>query len=135
MRISSKQYAQALLETLKQEEDKKNIDKILDQFVQVLAQNNDLSQKEQILRVFNRIWNREKGIVEAEIISAYPVSKELSKKLKEVINKEVGDKQVFIKEKTDSSIKGGVVIKFDDKIIDASLKERVKQLKNHLMEN
>ncbi|HMB65718.1 MAG TPA: ATP synthase F1 subunit delta [Patescibacteria group bacterium] len=133
MKITAKQYARALYEQVK-DLNKKEADQVVAKFARVVMDNNHGSYLSRIIRQFQKIWNREKGIVEAEVISAHKLDKESLSEIEKFVRKEVGDKTVEIDYKVDANIKGGFVIKMNDKILDASLKTRIRDLKTALVE-
>ncbi len=131
MKITAKQYAQSLFEATKDASESEAIE-VTQKLAEVLASNNQMSQTEKILDYFNSLWNREKGIIEAEVISANELDKEMLTLLNGYIVKLLKDKEVVIKQKIDKSVKGGFIIRLGDKILDASLSTRIKELKKTL---
>jgi len=132
MKAKPKQYAVVLYDLVKDAEESQ-IQPILKQFVDVLIKNNQLSQIEKVINYFYQLWNKEKNIAEAEIISAHKLNDELVDMIKEYLNKKVEDKKVEIETKINKSLKGGFMIRYDDMIIDSTIKNRIRQLKNNLI--
>lgn len=133
MKITAKQYARALYEQVK-DLDKKEADRVISEFVRVVMDNNHSSYLPRITRQFKKIWNREKGIVEAEVISAHELDQGSWSEVEKFIQKEVGDKTVETSHRIDKNVMGGFVVKMGDKILDASLRARIRNLKNKLAE-
>lgn len=132
MKIKPKQYAQGLLESIK-DADKKQAKKIIENLAQVLVDNNQKSQLKKIINYFNLLWNKEKNIVEAEIISASKLDKKTLQILEEFINKKAGDDcQIELSEKIEKDIKGGFIIRLGDQILDASLSGRIRELEKSI---
>lgn len=131
MKIKAKQYAQSLFELVK-DSDEKEAKKVIQKMAEVLVKNNQGSQVEKIISYFNSLWDKEKGVLEAEIISANKLDKSVVSLLNDYIVKLLGNKDVVLKERIDASIKGGFIIRVDDKIFDSSLDTRVKELKKVL---
>jgi F-type H+-transporting ATPase subunit delta len=130
MKYSSKQYAQALFESLEGSANKDH-ELILDNFVKVLAENNDLRLFNEIADEFHKLELNKKGIKQVEITSAHPINKENEHAIIEQLNKLVkGDLE--LKQKVDENIIGGVVVQVDDKMLDASVKNNLEQLKKEL---
>jgi len=102
------EYINVFVNLLKKEQKIKHVDKIIKEFI-------DLSRKEQ-------------GIEKIEIITANKVSDEIVKKIEKIF----GNKTEST-ERLDKSILGGFVIKTENKILDASLKTQLKQLKTNLV--
>ncbi|MBI3231568.1 MAG: ATP synthase F1 subunit delta [Candidatus Doudnabacteria bacterium] len=128
MKISPQQYASALLDAI-QTTGSKDHDKVLDNFVKILAQNGDLNKYEEIEREYKLIEMREKGISQAEVTVAREM--EMNSGLVHQLNQVIKGK-VEIKQKVDDGIIGGVVVRVDDTLIDASLKTQLSNLNREL---
>lgn len=128
MKISVKQYAQALLELTR---DKKEADlsKVLKGFVKILVDHNQTSKIERIIAAFISLWDKENNFVNAEILSAKDLSKEITGLLEKYIKDISNAEDINIKSSTNDEILGGVVLKYSDHILDASLRSRVQALK------
>jgi F-type H+-transporting ATPase subunit delta len=132
MKFSSKQYAQALFESL-EGTDPKDVDLLLNNFIEVLALNNDVKRFDEIETEFHKLELKKKGGKLAEVTSAKPLTRENERDIIHELNKLVkGD--VELKKKIDEKILGGVVIRMDDKLIDASVKGELNKLKKDLSE-
>ena len=132
MKITPKQYAEALLETVKGKNEKE-IKKIISDLVRVLAANNDLGKAELIIRELNKISNKAEGILEVKIKSANELEKDTLKMVSEYLEKKTGSKKIVISQEIDKDLLGGVLISFDDKIIDNSLKNQLCNFKNKIV--
>jgi F-type H+-transporting ATPase subunit delta len=130
MRLTAKQYAQTLYDSL-QDTAAKDHDKILENFAKILAINNDTKLMDQIEAEYDKIEKSAKGIKIAEVTSAHPLEKHTEKEIIEQLNKLAGMK-VELRKKVDEKILGGVVIKLDDTLIDASVKKSLEELKGSL---
>ncbi|KKT24702.1 MAG: ATP synthase subunit delta [Parcubacteria group bacterium GW2011_GWA2_43_9b] len=132
MKIKPKQYAIALLEEL---EGKKTtqITAAIDNFVRLLADKNDLGLADKIIVEFNKIWNGTEGIVEGEIILAREASKKTLDELDSYIKKITSAKKVSLVEKIDAGILGGAIVKYGDKVMNMSLRNRLNELKIQLI--
>ena len=97
-------------------------------FMKVLKKNNQLKMAGKIIEKFNGIYNQKNGIVEAEVTSREALDKDVSNKLRNYVSTKYKAKEVVIKNKIDENIKGGIIIKVGDEIIDASLKSRLINL-------
>jgi F-type H+-transporting ATPase subunit delta len=131
MKISAKQYAETLFQSVEgQSKDKAK--KIIKNFAKVLIENNHASQIEKILSYFNSIWNKNKGVVEAEIISAHELDKDAMIAIDEFIKKNADNREVEIKKTANLEIRGGFVVRLGDQIFDSSLKTRLNELKKYI---
>jgi F-type H+-transporting ATPase subunit delta len=130
MKITSQQYATALFDAVT-ETNPKDHDAVLDNFVKILAQNGDLGKFEEIDKEFRKLKLGSEGIKEAEVTTA--TDAEINNKIIEEINKVVGGK-IEIKHKIDKDIIGGVVVRVDDTLIDASVRTQLNNLNKSLKE-
>ena len=131
MRIIAKKYAQLLYTNVinKKKDEARNIIKA---FVGLLAEENVISQTDKIINEFIKIWNKEQGIVEAEIKSARELDETQIKSLQSYIKKLAKARTVEIKTVENKNLLGGVVIKYGDKILDASLLAKLDSLKQEI---
>ena len=125
-KLTSTQYASALYDAVHQTSDKDH-DKVLNNFVKILAQSGDLSKYEEIEAEYKLMEMKEKGIKQAEVTFA----KEHNPKILDELNKVVAGKVEF-KTKLDEGIVGGVIIKVDDTLLDASIKTQLNHLNQSL---
>ncbi len=132
MKITPKQYAESLYQVIRGKE-KKDTENAIVNFVNILIENNNVSKLDKIIEQFEKIWNKEERIVETEIISSEKLNSGVIKLLKDYIAKLSGAKNVIINEEKDKNILGGVVIKYEDRIIDGSLKTRIEDLKKSMV--
>ncbi len=123
--MTAKQYAEALYDSIHQVRPEDH-DKVLDNMVKILNDNGDLKLFDQIAAEYQLLENEGKGIKNVEVTSAHPVH---SKQIIKDLNKIVGDK-VEIKEKIDQSLIGGVIVRVDDTMIDASIKNSLNNLRS-----
>ena len=128
MKITSLQYAQTLLEAVQMTAPKDH-DKVLDNFVKILAQNGDLSKNQEIEKEYRLLEMKARGISQAEVTVARDV--EINSILMDSLNKVVNGK-IELKQKIDEGIIGGVVVRVDDTLIDASVKEQLNKLNQAL---
>ncbi|MDD2655987.1 MAG: ATP synthase F1 subunit delta [Patescibacteria group bacterium] len=126
MKISNKQFAEALYE-LTIGLNASDLDIVLKNFVGLLAKKHKIKQTNNIIAEFETILKKKQGIVELEVTSARDLDSEIIKKIKESFGKEV-----FVQEKIDKNLIGGIRVKIEDKILDASVKTQLTNLKKSL---
>ena len=126
MKLTSQQYAQALYEAVN-ETNPKDHDLILDKFVKILAEKGDLAKYSDIENAYANIERNEKGIREVNVTFA----QEHNTKILDDLNKVVQGKAEF-KTNLDAGIIGGVVVRVDDTLIDASVKTKLENLNRQL---
>jgi len=131
MKLKEAQYAKALYESTR---DKKHgdVDGVISGFVNVLAKNGQIKLVSKIIQKFNQIWNEGEGIVEAQVISTHKLENAQLHKIESYLKEKYDSKKVLINNKIDEKIKGGIIIKVKDEILDGSLSNPLKMLKNNL---
>jgi F-type H+-transporting ATPase subunit delta len=131
MKATAIQYAKALYEATK-DKDQKEIDGLLVDFVKVLSKNNQIRMAGNVSKKFREVYNRENGIVEAEVISCEKLDEAIEKKIKDYIKDKYSAKEVIVNNIIDKSIKGGVIVKVGDKVMDSSIERQLRELKDVL---
>jgi F-type H+-transporting ATPase subunit delta len=132
MRVTAKQYAQTLYD-LTDGKAKPEIEKSLADFARYLHKERKLKLSGKIIENFRKIYDRKNGIVEAEVVTAEKISTEIEKKIKSYIQKKYDAKKVVLKNSIDGNIKGGVIIRVGDEVIDGSITGKLSELKKILV--
>lgn len=132
MSISPKQYAIALLEALDGQSAAQSKTAV-GNFVRVLIANNDSGLAGNIIEQFSRMWNAKESLLEADIISARKLNEETREIVKEYLKKTEGVKKVSLAEKQEDKALGGAIIRYGDKILDMSLKNKLDDLKKQIV--
>ena len=131
MKISTSQYAQTLLE-LTENKSQEEISAIVKKFAEVLKNDGQLKNAGKIMEKFSEIYNAKHGIVEAEVISARELSSEQVYQMEIFVKEKYDGNAVEIRNIVDEKIKGGVVIKVGDEVLDGSVAGKLKKLKKEL---
>lgn len=95
--------------------------------INVLSENDRLSLIPEICSLYEAYRDEDKGVIEAEVISARALSKDDEKKLAAALNKRLGC-EVKIVSKVDESLLGGAIIHAGDLVIDGSIQGRLGEL-------
>lgn len=132
MKISAKQYATVLLESLEGKNEKET-GEVIKNFANVLRADNHLSLLGGIIRFFNEAWDKKNNTVEAEIVTARAISKQAITELEKFIKTRAGSDKVEMSEKIDPSLLGGVVLRYGNKSLDLSLKTKLLDLKRQIV--
>jgi F-type H+-transporting ATPase subunit delta len=127
-KLTTKDYAKALYDSI-HETAPKDHDKILDNLVKILAQNGDLGKYEEIEKEYKILEMKEKGISEAEVTVAREMN--INSTILDELNEVVKGK-IELKTKVDEGIVGGVVVRVDDTLIDASVRTQLNNLNQQL---
>lgn len=125
MKINAKKYALVLFDTLKDKNDKE-VNDLLDKFLKILAKNHHLALGLKIIYYLEQLYKKAGLDLELKCVSARPLNKELLENLAKHFNINK------IKEEIKPDLLGGIILRYQDKIIDASLKTGLKNLNNYL---
>jgi len=132
MKVSTKKYAEILYALIKNKKEAE-IKPVVKDFAEFLVANKDTGKLGLIMEKFSSLWNTNQSITEAELLSARKLDEEIVANLKKYLAGITGVKQVIFKEKIDKTILGGVVISYRDKVIDGSLRTKIKQLRDNMV--
>jgi len=127
MKSSNKQYAVALYEATKDLNDK-DLSQVVKDFVLLLAKDYKLKKANNIIAEFVKYAKKQEGIMDIEITTARKMDKEVIEQIKKVFGE-----QTEAIEKVDENLLGGIVIKTEDVILDASLKTQLQKFKTNLL--
>lgn len=129
MKVSPKQYAQALLE-LAENAAKKEIPEIVDKFIKFLARERHTKFAKRILDALSQLILLREGRVKIFVDSAQT----LNDLTRETILNFLGKKQteVEFEEKVDPNLLGGVKIRLNDMLVDATLSGQLEKLRQRL---
>jgi F-type H+-transporting ATPase subunit delta len=132
-KITSQQYATALFDAVS-ETNPKDQDKVLDNFVRILAQNGDLGKYDEIDAEFRKLKLESQGIREAEVTISREaeLNTTIIKELNDVVQASGLLSKLDVKTRVDASIIGGVVVRVDDTLIDASVRTQLNNLNSQL---
>jgi len=100
-------------------------------FVKLLVQRDRLASLPRITEIFGEMYNREKGIVIADVTTAVPLDEAHRKEVADRIARMTG-KTVELRMHTDPNILGGIITRIGDELIDASVASRLAQLAERL---
>lgn len=132
MKINAKQYAEVLFDIVKTKKEL-DLDRSIIKFAEVLTKRNEQFMLEKISLELSILWNKEFSILNAEIESARPIDAKTIKVLTEKIRGLSEVKEIILTEKVDLKLIGGAVIRYGDKILDASLKTRLDKFKESII--
>jgi len=131
MKITATQYAKSLYE-LTDGKSEQEVDGVVAKFLQVLIKNRHLKIAKKVMAKFAEISNQEQGIVEAEVTTRYKIQDTMTKQIEKFVKEKYSAKEVVLNNKIDESIKGGIIIKVGDEILDGSVAGQLTDLKNVL---
>jgi len=131
MRITTKQLAQTLYD-LTDGKSKSEIEKSVADFARYIYKNRKLKLTDKIIEQFAAIYNQRKGIVEAEVATREKMDEALEKKVKHFLKEKYRAEEVVLKNIIDESVKGGMIVKVGDEVMDGSIKGQLDRLKQEL---
>ncbi len=131
MKSLAKQYALSLFNLL-ESESKESWSALIKDWTDLLIENGDYKLVDEIIIEFSKIWDQEKKELKAVLSSAYPLLDESRQLVMEYLKTKTDSKMISLKEEIDEDILGGVVLRYDDKVIDASLKNNLNNLKSNI---
>jgi F-type H+-transporting ATPase subunit delta len=98
----------------------------------LLAQRSRLELVPAIAVQYRRLLNQRRGIVEAVVTSALPLTQDESRAVRERVTAMTGA-QVDLREAVDPSLIGGLTVQVGDRLLDASVRGRLERLRNQLV--
>lgn len=123
-------YAAALLE-LTQGKSEKEAGKAVARFVELLNERNELYLAPKILEAYGREVRKADGVESVSFSSAEELSDAERKRVAKELSASIG-KPVEVAWKTDPSLVAGAVIRYADRLVDASVKGKLARLKQRL---
>lgn len=132
MKISATQYARALYETTT-EKPAAEVDLMVENFMRILEKNNQTKLAGSIVEKFSAIHNNDNGIVVATVVSAEILNRDVLKNVEDFIAKKYTAKEVILTQEIEKKIRGGIIIKVGDEMIDASVVKKINNLKMALI--
>ncbi len=101
-------------------------------FIRLLIDNRRLTLAPEIAGIFERLRDEAEGTIEAEVVSAFPLSAEQSAKIAASLKRRLA-REIKLESRVDQSIGGGVVIRAGDLVIDGSVRGRLERLAAQLV--
>ena len=108
-------------------------DQLLKNFLSFLIQKRRFFFVERILKSFIEICSEKRGELKAELRSAKQLSNEEIKQITEELTKNFSSK-IKLNYKHDESLIGGLVVQVGSTMVDTSIKSKVQQIENRMIE-
>lgn len=132
--ITINNLARAIYESSKDKEGS-DLDIAIKKSVDVIANKHLLSKSEEILTHIEKIIDKDNGIIRARVTSNKKINKETIEEIEDFIKKRYRAKKIILELEIDKELLGGIKIEVEDEIIDTTLKNKIKKLKNYLIKN
>jgi F-type H+-transporting ATPase subunit delta len=119
-------------------EKQEGLDKLLDgadeqlmNFLKLLIENHRMPVIYRLRREYERLWERENRLLPVVLTSAVELDKQTVKDLGERIGERTGN-TVALTTKVEPDILGGIVVQVGNSILDASIRNRLEQLRTQV---
>ncbi len=132
MKILPKQYAQSLFELVR-DKDEQEVKDILKKFTNILARNLQLGKIKEIIACFEIIWQRENGELLVNLQSAHPLVGGAKDIVVDYLKDKTNASNIILEEEIDQSLIGGFILRYDNRIIDTSIKSQLNALRTKLI--
>ena len=120
------------------EEKKEGLGKVLDgaddtvrNFLELLVEKHRMPAIHRIRREYDALWEEENKLLPVEVTSAIELDKETVQNIGDKIGERTGRK-VQLESKVDPDILGGIVVRVGDRILDASIANRLESLRKQV---
>jgi ATP synthase F1 delta subunit len=100
-------------------------------FLKLLIENHRMPVIFRTRQQFERMWERENELLPVDITSAIALDRETTENLGRTIGERAGRK-VRLAAHVDPDILGGIVLRVGNSILDASIRNRLEQLRRHV---
>ena len=132
MKISANQYAKTLLE-LTDGKTNQEVSAVALRFIEILQKGKQMKNAPKIIEKFSEVFNAKHGIVEASVTSSRELSSDKVYQVEKFIKEKYLAKKVIVKNIVDEKIKGGIIIKVGDEVLDGSVSAQLKKLERELV--
>ncbi len=106
-------------------------DPILPNFLKVLIENHRMPVIFRIRQDYQRLWDEENRTLPVEVTSAIALDQTTTESLARTIGERAG-RTVTLEARVDPDILGGIVVRVGNSILDASIRNRLEQLRRHV---
>lgn len=114
------------------------LDRVLDgadehlvNFLKLLIENHRMPVILRIRRAFDQLWERENRLLPVVLTSAVELDEQTTRSLGESIGERTG-RTVSLTKRVDPDILGGIVVQVGNSILDASIRNRLEQLRRQV---
>ena len=102
-------------------------------FIRLVSRNRRLFAVQDMIKIFNVLEASARGEVQADVMSATPLTDAQIASLKQTLKASIG-KDVNLVSKIDPSLLGGLIVKIGSRMIDTSLRTKLSTLKMRMKE-
>mgnify|MGYP000859591877 CR=1 FL=1 len=131
-KTADQQLAQALYQ-LTATVDAGDLPSVLDKFATYLNSIGAITRWPVIAELYRQHWQRNHGVIDAEIVSTRPLDKKSLAELSDQLAAITSAEKIQIQTKIDPDILGGVIIRLPDRLLDASYRRQLRNLQAKLL--
>lgn len=102
-------------------------------FLKLLIDNRRIDMIRLMAIAYEDIYRKENNIRRVNVVAAAQLAPEQEKRLKDLIEKHLGDAKMEYETSVDPDLIGGFVVNIDSERLDASVKNEIKQLRQSLL--
>lgn len=125
-KLTPRQYGKILYELTK-DLSKKDLEKAVKDFFDFVVRDQAVKKIDAIVEEYTVYARKQEGEEDVTVVSAFPLTQDI---IKEIKNK-FGEK-ININHEEDSTLLGGLIIKTEDKIFDASLRGQLQKMREQI---
>ncbi len=107
---------------------------LFQQFLSLLLNNNRFELFSQIVAAYEEKHDQFKQVMPAQVVTAVPLSAKIAERLKQEL-KALYHSDIRLDNKIDPSMIGGLIIRIQGQVFDASIVHKLQQLKYYLTKN
>jgi F-type H+-transporting ATPase subunit delta len=111
---------------------KNNSSNLSNNLIDLLATNKRMPLLQEIAKQYNILFNEVKETVKALVTTSFPIDDSMRKKVLAKATSLVGNKKISLENKVDENIIGGFILRVGDVQIDASILNKLNNLKREL---
>jgi len=105
---------------------------LVQRLIQLLVQRDRIELLPLIAKAYVRLWNAQKGIVEAEAVSARALDETEAQAIAAVAARVAGGKKIELRRRVDPGLMGGLLLRMEGRIYDGSVRARLRALREQL---
>lgn len=131
MRVTISQYAKALLDSSK-DVPASDQERVVRDFFALLVRRGHTKKLPGILKALERLQDQQDGICRVSVATAFPMTVGVRDEMEAFAKKAFESDFVVLENRTDPALLGGVVLRTENHLIDASVSGKVKRVRNLL---
>ena len=123
----------SLIDVINKISETNKIEVLFKNFIIFLVKKRRFFYVDQILKIFIEVWSEKRGELKAEIKSAKELSKDEIGKITEELSNNFNSK-IKLNYKYDKSLIGGLIVQVGSTMVDSSIKNKLQQIENRMIE-